>query len=151
MNSLLSITDIKDDVKDILDLASKIKAGEMEEKPLEGKTLAMIFEKSSTRTRVSFDVGMYQLGGRAIFLSSNDLQMGRGEPISDTAKVLSRFVDGIMIRAIRHSDVGAGKAFRCAGHKRSDRLGTPLPSACRHADNQGTFRRLEGQENLFCR
>lgn len=105
MDSLLSVCDIKDDVKYILDLASKIKAGEMEEKPLEGKTLAMIFQKSSTRTRVSFDVGMYQLGGRAIFLSSNDLQMGRGEPISDTAKVLSRFVDGIMIRAIRHSDV----------------------------------------------
>ena len=105
MNSLLSITDIKDDVKYILDLAIKIKAGEMEDKPLEGKTLAMIFQKSSTRTRVSFDVGMYQLGGRAIFLSSNDLQMGRGEPISDTAKVLSRFVDGIMIRAIKHSDV----------------------------------------------
>ena len=78
MNSLLSITDIKDDVKYILDLAIKIKAGEMEDKPLEGKTLAMIFQKSSTRTRVSFDVGMYQLGGRAIFLSSNDLQMGRG-------------------------------------------------------------------------
>ena len=105
MDSLLSICDIKEDVKYILDLASKIKAGEMEEKPLEGKTLAMIFQKSSTRTRVSFDVGMYQLGGRAIFLSSNDLQMGRGEPISDTAKVLSRFVDGIMIRAIEHSDV----------------------------------------------
>ena len=105
MDSLLSITDIKDDVKYILDLAGKIKAGEIEEKPLEGKTLAMIFQKSSTRTRVSFDVGMYQLGGRAIFLSSNDLQMGRGEPISDTAKVLSRFVDGIMIRAIKHSDV----------------------------------------------
>ena len=105
MDSLLSITDIKDDVKYILDLASKIKAGEVEDKPLEGKTLAMIFEKSSTRTRLSFDVGMYQLGGRAIFLSSNDLQMGRGEPISDTAKVLSRFVDGIMIRAKRHSDV----------------------------------------------
>ena len=105
MDSLLSITDIKDDVKYILDLASKIKAGEVEEKPLKGKTLAMIFQKSSTRTRVSFDVGMYQLGGRAIFLSSNDLQMGRGEPISDTAKVLSRFVDGIMIRAIKHSDV----------------------------------------------
>ncbi len=105
MDSLLSVTDIKDDVKYILDLASKIKAGEVEDRPLEGKTLAMIFQKSSTRTRVSFDVGMYQLGGRAIFLSSNDLQMGRGEPISDTAKVLSRFVDGIMIRAIKHSDV----------------------------------------------
>ena len=105
MDSLLSVCDIKEDVKYILDLASKIKAGEMEEKPLEGKTLAMIFQKSSTRTRVSFDVGMYQLGGRAIFLSSNDLQMGRGEPILDTAKVLSRFVDGIMIRAIKHSDV----------------------------------------------
>lgn len=105
MSSLLSVCDIKEDVKHILDLASKIKAGEMEDKPLEGKTLAMIFQKSSTRTRVSFDVGMYQLGGRAIFLSSNDLQMGRGEPISDTAKVLSRFVDGIMIRAIEHDDV----------------------------------------------
>ncbi|MBQ2652323.1 MAG: ornithine carbamoyltransferase [Methanobrevibacter sp.] len=105
MGSLLSVCDIKEDVKYILDLASKIKAGEIEDRPLEGKTLAMIFQKSSTRTRVSFDVGMYQLGGRAIFLSSNDLQMGRGEPISDTAKVLSRFVDGIMIRAIKHSDV----------------------------------------------
>ena len=104
-NRLLSVNDIKDDVKYILDLASKIKAGDIEDKPLEGKTLAMIFQKSSTRTRVSFDVGMYQLGGRAIFLSSNDLQMGRGEPISDTAKVLSRFVDGIMIRAIKHEDV----------------------------------------------
>ena len=104
-NSLLSVNDIKDDVKYILDLASKIKAGDIVDKPLEGKTLAMIFQKSSTRTRVSFDVGMYQLGGRAIFLSSNDLQMGRGEPISDTAKVLSRFVDGIMIRAIKHEDV----------------------------------------------
>ena len=105
MDSLLSVEDIKDDVKYILDLASKIKVGQVEDKPLNGKTLAMIFQKSSTRTRVSFDVGMYQLGGRAIFLSSNDLQMGRGEPISDTAKVLSRFVDGIMIRAIKHDDV----------------------------------------------
>lgn len=105
MGSLLSVSDIKDDVKHILDLAIKIKAGDVEDKPLEGKTLAMIFQKSSTRTRVSFDVGMYQLGGRAIFLSANDLQMGRGEPIYDTAKVLSRFVDGIMIRAIKHSDV----------------------------------------------
>ena len=105
MGSLLSVSDIKNDVEYILDLASKIKSGEINNKPLEGKTLAMIFQKSSTRTRVSFDVGMYELGGRAIFLSSNDLQMGRGEPISDTAKVLSRFVDGIMIRAIKHEDV----------------------------------------------
>ena len=105
MNGLLSVCDIKDDVEYILDLAGKIKSGEIGGKPLEGKTLAMIFQKSSTRTRVSFDVGMYQLGGRAIFLSSNDLQMGRGEPILDTAKVLSRFVDGIMIRAIEHRDV----------------------------------------------
>ena len=105
MDSLLSISDIKEDVSYILDLAIKIKADELEDKPLNGKTLAMIFQKSSTRTRVSFDVGMYQLGGRAIFLSSNDLQMGRGEPISDTARVLSRFVDGIMIRAIEHEDV----------------------------------------------
>lgn len=104
MDSFLSVCDIKEDVSYIIDLAIKIKAGEIEDKPLEGKTLAMIFQKSSTRTRVSFDVGMYQLGGRALFLSSNDLQMGRGEPISDTAKVLSRFVDGIMIRAIEHDD-----------------------------------------------
>ena len=105
MDSLLSICDIKEDVSYIIDLAIKIKVGETEEKPLAGKTLAMIFQKSSTRTRVSFDVGMYQLGGRGIFLSSSDLQMGRGEPISDTARVLSRFVDGIMIRAIEHDDV----------------------------------------------
>ena len=105
MDSLLSVCDIKEEVSYIIDLAIKIKAGEAEDKPLKGKTLAMIFQKSSTRTRVSFDVGMYQLGGRGIFLSSNDLQMGRGEPSSDTAKVLSRFVDGIMIRAIEHRDV----------------------------------------------
>ncbi len=105
MDSLLSVCDIKEEVSYIIDLAIKIKAGEAEDKPLKGKTLAMIFQKSSTRTRVSFDVGMYQLGGRGIFLSSNDLQMGRGEPILDTAKVLSRFVDGIMIRAIEHRDV----------------------------------------------
>ena len=105
MSSLLSICDIKDDVPYILDLASKMKAGEIVEKPLEGKTVAMIFEKSSTRTRVSFEVGISQLGGNALFLSSNDLQMGRGEPISDTANVLSRYVDGIMIRAKRHVDV----------------------------------------------
>lgn len=105
MNKLLSICDIKNDVLEILDLAKKFKNNEIEGKPLEGKSLAMIFEKSSTRTRVSFDIGMYQLGGKSLFLSQADLQMGRGEPISDTAKVLSRYVDGIMIRAVSHSDV----------------------------------------------
>lgn len=73
--------------------------------PLKGKTLGMIFEKSSTRTRVSFEAGMYQLGGHALFLSSNDLQIGRGEPISDTAQVLSQYVDGIMIRTFEHEKV----------------------------------------------
>ena len=78
------------------------KAALWEEKPLADKSLAMIFQKSSTRTRVSFDVGMYQLGGQALFLSSSELQMGRGEPIPDTAKVLSRFVDGIMTVSYTH-------------------------------------------------
>ncbi|MDR1721888.1 MAG: ornithine carbamoyltransferase [Methanobrevibacter sp.] len=103
--NLLSINDVKDDIPEILRLARKFKAGSGPHKPLEGKSLAMIFQKSSTRTRVSFEVGMYELGGNSLFLSANELQMGRGEPISDTAKVLSRYVHGIMIRAIKHQDV----------------------------------------------
>ena len=105
MNSLLSVCDVENDIENIINLAGDFKSGKIKEKPLKNKTLAMIFEKSSTRTRVSFEVGMYELGGTALFLSTNDLQIGRGEPIKDTAKVLSRYVDGIMIRAKKHSDV----------------------------------------------
>ena len=86
------------------DLKAKTKAG-IPHKILEGKSLAMIFTKSSTRTRVSFEVGMYQLGGQALFLSNNDIQIGRGETIHDTANVLSGMVDAIMIRTFKHSDV----------------------------------------------
>jgi ornithine carbamoyltransferase len=89
----------------ILDLAGRLKSGAEKGKPLAGKTLGMIFQKSSTRTRVSFEVGMFQLGGHALFLSSRDIQLGRGEPLRDTARVMSRYVDGIMIRTFDHNDV----------------------------------------------
>jgi ornithine carbamoyltransferase len=95
----------REELIETLDLAARMKRGEYSDKPLAGKTLAMIFAKSSTRTRVSFEVGTYQLGGHALFLSSRDIQLGRGEPIRDTARVLSRFVDGIMIRTFAQSDV----------------------------------------------
>ena len=89
----------------LFDLAESMRSGTYTKKPLVGKSLAMIFLKSSTRTRVSFEVGAWQLGGHALFLSSRDVQIGRGEPIPDTARVLSRYVDGIMIRTFAHSDV----------------------------------------------
>ena len=88
----------------LFDLAARMKGREYRERPLAGKTLGMIFAKSSTRTRVSFEVGAYQLGGHALFLSSRDIQLGRGEPIRDTARVLSRYLDGIMIRTYDHAD-----------------------------------------------
>lgn len=87
-----------------IDLKAKLKAG-IPTPILAGKSLGMIFQKSSTRTRVSFEVGMYQLGGQALFLSSNDLQIGRGEPIQDTARVLSRYLDAILIRTYSHQEV----------------------------------------------
>ena len=98
----------KDEIKEIFDLTCKIKTRQKKgdpAKPLEGRTLGMIFQKSSTRTRVSFEVGMYQLGGYPLFLSANDLQLKRGETIADTAKVLSRMLDAIMIRTYAHSEV----------------------------------------------
>jgi ornithine carbamoyltransferase len=102
----LAIPDLsRDEVERVMQLALEMKAGRYRARPLAGKTLAMVFAKSSTRTRVSFEVGMYQLGGHALFLSSRDIQLGRGEPIKDTARVLSRYVDGIMIRTFDHADV----------------------------------------------
>ncbi len=95
----------RDEVVATLELAERMRRGEYTEKPLAGRTLAMIFAKSSTRTRVSFEVGAYQLGGHALFLSSRDIQLGRGEPIRDTARVLSRYVDGIMIRTFDQEDL----------------------------------------------
>lgn len=97
-----------EEIYQILDLAAELKAKQKngeQHHVLKGKTLGMIFEKSSTRTRVSFEVGMYQLGGSALFLSNRDLQIGRGEPIRDTARVLSRYLDGIMIRTFEGSKV----------------------------------------------
>jgi ornithine carbamoyltransferase len=94
-----------EELYDLLELASRMKRGDYPDRPMAGRTLGMIFEKSSTRTRVSFEVGAFQLGGHALFLSSRDIQLGRGEPISDTARVLSRYVDAIMIRTFAHDTV----------------------------------------------
>ncbi|MCU1350098.1 MAG: ornithine carbamoyltransferase [Acidobacteria bacterium] len=94
------------EVQEIFDIARDMKANvDKYRGSLAGQTLAMIFEKSSTRTRVSFEVGMYQLGGHALFLSARDIQLGRGEPITDTAQVLARYVDGIMARTFAHKTV----------------------------------------------
>ncbi|MDR1631044.1 MAG: ornithine carbamoyltransferase [Oscillospiraceae bacterium] len=105
---LLKLADLSaEEITEILDLADKLKyerKNGVEHKLLKDKTLGMIFSKSSTRTRVSFETGMYQLGGTALFLSSNDIQLGRGEPVADTARVLSRYLDGIMIRTFAQSD-----------------------------------------------
>lgn len=100
----LSPAEVEEIFRMAAELKQKVKDG-VEHPLLKGKTLGMIFQKSSTRTRVSFEVGMYQLGGSALFLSANDLQMGRGEPIRDTARVLSRYLDGIMIRTFAQKDV----------------------------------------------
>lgn len=106
---LLKLLDLsREDILHILDVADQLKYNQkhgIAHKELEGKTLGMIFQKSSTRTRVSFEVGMFQLGGHALFLSTNDIQMGRGEPIEDTARVLSRYCDGIMIRTYGQDEV----------------------------------------------
>lgn len=109
MKHLLKLLDLStDEIIDILNLADQLKYEQkngIKHHYLEGKTLGMIFQKSSTRTRVSFETGMYQLGGQALFLSPRDLQIGRGEPVQDTARVLSRYIDGIMIRTFEQKEV----------------------------------------------
>ncbi len=109
MKHLLKLMDLSsEEIREILDLADQLKYEKkngIEHHLLKGKTLGMIFSKSSTRTRVSFEVGMYDLGGSALFLSARDLQIGRGEPVEDTARVLSRYLDGIMIRTFDQSEV----------------------------------------------
>ncbi len=109
MKHLLKLADLdKGDILDILNLADQLKYENqhgIEHHHLKGKALGMIFQKSSTRTRVSFETGMYQLGGQALFLSNRDLQIGRGEPVQDTARVLSRYLDGIMIRTFAQKEV----------------------------------------------
>ncbi len=109
MKHLLKLSDLSpEEITEILNLADQLKyeaKNGIEHHRLKGKKLGMIFQKSSTRTRVSFEAGMYDLGGTALFLSSNDLQIGRGEPVQDTARVLSRYLDGIMIRTFAQSEV----------------------------------------------
>ncbi|MBQ8848875.1 MAG: ornithine carbamoyltransferase [Clostridia bacterium] len=111
MKHLLKLMDLSTaEITEILNLADQLKYEKkngIKHHILEGKTLGLIFEKSSTRTRVSFEVGMYDLGGSALFLSSRDLQIGRGEPVEDTARVLSRYLDGIMIRTFAQEEVEA--------------------------------------------
>src|SRR2546427_7287486 len=132
----LAIADFtRNEIQSLFDLAERMKKGAYRETPLAGKTLAMIFAKSSTRTRVSFEVGAYQLGGQALFLSSRDIQLGRGEPIADTARVLSRYVDGIMIRTFDHNEV-----LELARHAT-----IPVIRSEEHTSE------LQSQSNLVCR
>ena len=109
MKHLLKLLDCStEEIIGLLDLADQLKYEKkhnISHRHLEGKSLGMIFQKSSTRTRVSFETGMYQLGGQALFLSNRDLQIGRGEPVQDTARVLSRYLDGIMIRTYEQKEV----------------------------------------------
>lgn len=109
MKHLLKMLDLTtEEITELLNLADQLKYEQkngIKHHRLEGKTLGMIFQKASTRTRVSFETGMYQLGGYALFLSASDLQIGRGEPVEDTARVLSRYIDGIMIRTFEQSEV----------------------------------------------
>jgi len=120
----------KDELDALLSLSSELKNKQKQGIPhrmLEGRTVALIFEKASTRTRVSFEVGVFQLGGHGLFISSGASQMGRGEPIRDTARVMSRYCDGVMIRTFGQELVEEVRTlFRSAGHKRPDGYLPPM-------------------------
>jgi ornithine carbamoyltransferase len=106
LRHFLAIPDFTgDELVRLLDLGDRMRTGAYRDRPLAGQSLAMIFMKASTRTRVSFEVGAWQLGGHALFLSPRDIQLGRGEPVADTARVLSRYADGIMIRTFAHAEI----------------------------------------------
>lgn len=142
MKHLLKLMDLsKEEICSILNTADQLKYEKkhgIEHKRLAGKTLGMIFQKSSTRTRVSFEVGMYDLGGSALFLSSHDLQIGRGEPIEDTARVLSRYLDGIMIRTYSQEEVEKlAEIWFCTGNQRTDGLLSSLSGSRRSDDDPG--------------
>ena len=144
----LSIPDFsRAELDRLFDLAESMRSGAYTKKPLAGKSLAMIFLKSSTRTRVSFEVGTWQLGGHALFLSSRDVQIGRGEPIPDTARVLSRYVDGIMIRTFAHSDVEQlAQHSRVPGDQRAHGSPPSVPGARRHPHRSPATRNVRGEE-----
>ena len=139
MKDLISLHDLTEERSKGLGAWFKIKKEQksgIEHHILKGKTLGMIFTKSSTRTRVSFEVGMTQLGGYPLFLSSNDIQLGRGESIYDTAKVLERMLDGIMILYLCTSRrFGPCRICKYPCNQRTYRLASPMSSACRPYDN----------------
>ena len=133
MKHLLKLLDLStEEITEILNLADQLKyelKNGIPHKHLEGKTLGMIFQKSSTRTRVSFETGMYQLGGHPLFLSSKDLQIGRGEPVQDTARVLSRYLNGIMIRTFEQKEVDDLAKYGSPDNQRTYRLCASLSGA----------------------
>ena len=145
MKHLLKLLDLTgEEIIDILNQADQLKYENkhgIEHPYLKGKCLGMIFEKSSTRTRVSFEVGINQLGGYAVVLGAQGSQIGRGEPVQDTARVLSRYVDGIMIRTFDQAEVEAlveyGPVRQRAGDQRPHRLLPPLPGAGGPDDHPG--------------
>ena len=146
MKHLLKLLDLStDEIIKLLNLADQLKYERkhgIEHHLLKGKTLGMIFQKSSTRTRVSFEVGMYELGGSALFLSNRDLQIGRGEPVEDTARVLSRYLSGIMIRTFEQKEVEDLATYRfCA----------PLSGACGPAYNTREKGKACRTQALLCR